>query len=102
MVIPFGALEVAHLIDHCFEPVVHCLWLFSIVEEEPTEFSFDHLTLSDFGHLDPFMRRLEDVPNFFGIFNPCTLLYSSQYKEARSIEVAGELKCLIWTASSES
>jgi hypothetical protein len=23
MVIPFGAPEVAHLVDHCFEPVVH-------------------------------------------------------------------------------
>jgi hypothetical protein len=24
MVIPFGAPEVAHLIHHCLEPVVHC------------------------------------------------------------------------------
>jgi hypothetical protein len=35
-------------------------------------------------------------------FNPCTLLYSSRHKEARSIEVSWELKCLIWAASSES
>jgi hypothetical protein len=48
------------------------------------------------------VRRFEDVPNFFGIFNPCTLLYSSRHKEVRSIEVAWELKCLIWAASSES
>jgi hypothetical protein len=36
------------------------------------------------------------------VFNPCTLLYSSQHKEARSIDVAWELKCLTWVASSES
>jgi hypothetical protein len=35
-------------------------------------------------------------------FNPCTLLYSSRHKEARCIEVALELKFLIWAASSES
>jgi hypothetical protein len=95
MVIPLRALEVAHLVDHCFEPVVHCLWLLSFVEDESTELSLDRFTLGDFGHLVPFMRRLEDIPNFFGIFNPCKLLYSSRHKEARSIEVAWELKCLI-------
>jgi hypothetical protein len=26
------------------------------------------LTLGDLGHLVPFVRRLEDVPNFFGTF----------------------------------
>jgi hypothetical protein len=102
MVIPFGAPEVVHLVDHCFEPVVHCLWPLSFVEDESTELSLDRLALGDFGHLVPFMRRFEDVPNFFGIFNPCTLLYSSRHKEARSIKVAWELKCLIWAASSES
>jgi hypothetical protein len=102
MVIPFGALEVAHLVDHCFEPIVHRLWLLSFVEEESTEFSLDRLALGDFGHLVPFMRHFEDIPNFFSIFNPCTLLYSSRHKEARSIEVAWELKCLIWAASLES
>jgi hypothetical protein len=102
MVIPFGAPEVANLVHHRFEPVVHCLWLFSFVEDESTELSLDRLALGDFGHLVPFIRRLEDIPNFFGIFNPCTLLYSSRHKEARSIEVAWELKCPIWVASSES
>jgi hypothetical protein len=102
MAIPFGAPEVADLVDHRFEPVVHCLWLISFVEDESTKLSLDHLALGDFGHLAPFMRRYEDIPNFFGIFNPCTLLYTSRHKEARSIEVAWELKCLIWAASSES
>jgi hypothetical protein len=37
MVIPFGAPEVAHLVDQGLEPVVHCLWLLSLVEDESTE-----------------------------------------------------------------
>jgi hypothetical protein len=102
MVIPLGAPEVAHLVDHGLEPVIHCLWLLSFVEDESTEFSLDHFALGDLGHLVPFVRRFEDVPNFFGIFQPYTLLYSSRHKEARRIEVAWELKCLIWAASSES
>jgi hypothetical protein len=102
MVIPFGAPEVAHLIDHRLEPVVHCLRLFSFVEDESTELSLDRLPLGDLGHLVPFVRRFEDVPNLFDIFTPCTLLYSSRHKEARSIEVAWELKCITWVVSSES
>ena len=66
MVIPLGALEVAHLVDHCLEPVVHGLQLFSFVEDEPTELPLDRLVLGDLGHLVPFMRGFEDVPNFFG------------------------------------
>jgi hypothetical protein len=85
MVIPFGALKVAHLIHHCFESIVHCLRLFSFVEDESTELSLDRLPLSDLGHLVPFVCHFEDVPNFFGIFNPSTILYSSRHKEARSI-----------------
>jgi hypothetical protein len=76
MVIPLGATEVVDLVDHCFEMVVHFLWIFSFVEDESIEFSLDRFALGDLGQLVPFMRRLEDVPNFFGIFNPCTLLYS--------------------------
>jgi hypothetical protein len=80
MVIPLGALEVAHLVHHCFEPVVHRLQLFSFVEDESTELSLDHLPLGDLGHLVPFVRRFEDVPNFFGIFQPLnlTILLSTQ------------------------
>jgi hypothetical protein len=88
MVIPFGDPEVAHLVDHCLEPVVHGLRLFSFVEDESIEFSLDRLALGDLGHLVPFMRGFEDVPNFLALFNPCTLLYSSRHKEARSIDVA--------------
>jgi hypothetical protein len=66
MVIPFGAPEVAYLVHHCFEPVVHCLWLFPLVEDESTKLPLDRLPLGDFGHLIPFVRDLEDVPNFFG------------------------------------
>ena len=70
MIIPLGAPKVAHLIDHCFEPVIHCLWLFSFVEDESTKFSLDRFALGDLGHLVPFMSRLEDVPNFIGTPEP--------------------------------
>jgi hypothetical protein len=65
MVIPLGAPEVAHLVHQGLEPIVHCLWLFSLVEDESIEFSLNRLALGDLGHLVPFVRRLEDVPNFF-------------------------------------
>jgi hypothetical protein len=67
MIIPFGAPKVAHLVDHRLEPVVHGLWLLSFVEDESTKFSLDRFALGDLGHLVPFVRRFEDVPNFFGI-----------------------------------
>jgi hypothetical protein len=83
MVIPLGALEVTDLIHHGLEPVVHGLWLFSFVEDEPTEFSLDCFLLGDLGHFVPFMCRLEDVPNFFGTFQPLNLvvLLSTQGSE---------------------
>jgi hypothetical protein len=74
MVIPLGAPEVADLVDNSLEPVVHCLWLLSFVEDESTEFSLDRFTLGDFGHLVPFTCRFEKVPNFFGTLQtlaPC-------------------------------
>ena len=52
MVIPFCPPEVAHLVDHRLEPVVHGLRLFSFVEDESTEFSLDRLALGDLGHLN--------------------------------------------------
>jgi hypothetical protein len=67
MVIPFCAPEVAHLIHHGLELVVHGLRLFSFVEDESTKLSLDRLPLGDLGHLVPFVCRFEDVPNFFGI-----------------------------------
>jgi hypothetical protein len=56
MVIPLSALEVAHLIDQGLEPVVHCLWLLSLVEDESTELALDRLPLGDLGHLITFVR----------------------------------------------
>ena len=49
MVIALGAPEVAHLIHHCFEPVVYFLWLLSFVEDESTELSLDRLALAEIG-----------------------------------------------------
>jgi hypothetical protein len=74
MVIPFCAPEVAQLIHHCLEPVIHCLQLFSFVEDELIEFSLDRLVLGDLGHIVPFVRRFEDVPNFFGVLQPLHLI----------------------------
>jgi hypothetical protein len=68
MVIPLSAPEVAHLVHQGLEPVVHCLWLLSLVGDESTEFSLDHFTLGDLGHLVPFVCCFEDVPNFFCAF----------------------------------
>jgi hypothetical protein len=67
VVIPFGAPEVAHLVDHRLEPVVHGLRLFPFVEDESTELSLDRFALGHLGHLVPFMCGFEDIPNFFGI-----------------------------------
>jgi hypothetical protein len=66
MVIPFGASEVAHLVHHGLESVVHGLRLFPFVEDESTEFSLDRLALGDLGHLVHFVCGFEDVSNFFG------------------------------------
>jgi hypothetical protein len=83
MVIPLGAPEVADLVHHRLDPVVHCLWPFSFVEDEPTEDSLNHFPLGDLCHFIPFMPRLEDVPNFFGTLQPLHLvvLLSTQGSE---------------------
>jgi hypothetical protein len=70
MVIPFGAPEVAHLIYQGLEPVVHGLWLLSLVEDESTELPLDRLPLGDLGHLISFVRGLEHVPNLLGALQP--------------------------------
>jgi hypothetical protein len=66
MVISVCVPEVVHLVDHRLELVVHCLRLFSFVEDESTELPLDRLALGDLGHLVPFVRGFEDIPNFFG------------------------------------
>jgi hypothetical protein len=42
------------------------LWLLSLFEDESTELPLDRLLFGDLGHLVPFVRCFEDVPNFFG------------------------------------
>jgi hypothetical protein len=102
MVIPLGAPEVADLVDHRLEPVVHCLWLLSFVKDESTELSLDRFALGDFGHFVHFMRCFEDVPNFFATLQPLCLvvLFSTQGSE----EYRGGLgvKVPYLAASSES
>jgi hypothetical protein len=69
------------------------LWLFSFVEDELIEFSLDRFTVGDFGHLVPFMRRLEDVPNLFGTLQPLHFVIllptqgSKEYRGGLGIEV---------------
>jgi hypothetical protein len=53
MVIPIGAPKVANLVHHGLEPVVYGLWLFSFVEDEPTEFSLNCFLLGDLGDFVP-------------------------------------------------
>jgi hypothetical protein len=93
MVIPFGAPEVAHLVDHRLEPVVHGLRLFPFVGDESTEFSLDHFTLGDLGYVIPFVRGFEDVPNFFGVLQPLHLIIllstqgGEEYRSCLGVEV---------------
>jgi hypothetical protein len=70
MVIPFGAPEVAHLIHQGLEPVIHGLWLLSLVEDKTTELSLDRLSFGDLGHLISLVRGLEHVPNLLGALQP--------------------------------
>jgi hypothetical protein len=77
MVIPFGAPEVAHLIDQGLEPVVYCLWLLSLVEVESTVLPLDRLPLGDLGHLIPFVCGLKHVPNLLGALQPFIILLST-------------------------
>jgi hypothetical protein len=102
MVIPLGAPEVAHLVHQGLEPVVHGLWLLSLVEDELTKLPLDYFPLGDLGHFVSFVRGFSTSQISLALFNPCTLLYSSRHREARSIVVAWESKCLIWATSSES
>jgi hypothetical protein len=102
MVIPFCALEVAHLTHQGLEPVVHRLWILSLVEDESTELPLDRISLGDLGHLITSCAVFSTYQISLALFSPCTLLYSSQHREARSIVVAWESKCWIWATSSES
>jgi hypothetical protein len=74
MVIPFGAPEVAHLVHQGLEPVVHDLWLLSLVEHKSTELPLDRFPLGDLGHLVSFVRCLEHVPNLLCILQPLHLI----------------------------
>jgi hypothetical protein len=83
MVIPLGAPEVADLVRHGLESVVHGLWLFFFVADKPIEFSLNCFPLGDLGDFVPFVSCLEDIPNFFGTFQPLHLvvLLSTQGSE---------------------
>jgi hypothetical protein len=102
VVIPFGAPKVAHLIHHCFEPILHRLRLFSFVEEESIELALDRLPLGDLGHIVPFVRRFEDIPNFFGIFQPLHLVILLSTQGGEDYRSCLGVKMSYLVASSES
>jgi hypothetical protein len=101
MVIPLGASEVAHLVDHRLEPVVHCLRLFPLLRTNRPSSPSIILLLVILVTSSPSCAVLRTSQISLVLFNPCTLLYSYRHKEARSIDVAWELKCLICAASTE-
>jgi hypothetical protein len=94
MVIPFCAPEIAHLVDHCLETIVHGLRLFSFVEDKSTESSLDRFALGDLGHFIPFVRGFEDVLNFFGVLQPLHLIIllstqrGEEYRSCLGVEVS--------------
>jgi hypothetical protein len=94
MVIPLGAPEVAHLVHHCFEPVVHGLWLFSFIEDESTKLSLDRLSLGDLGHPVSFVHCFEDVQNLFGMFQSLHLIIllstqgGEEYRSCLGVEMS--------------
>jgi hypothetical protein len=74
MVIPFGAPKVAHLVHQGLEPVIHGLWLLSLVEHKSTELPLNRFPLGDLGHLISFVCGFEHVPNLFGTLQPSHLI----------------------------
>jgi hypothetical protein len=74
VVVPLVVLEVADLVHHCLELVVHGLWLFSFVDDEPSEFSLYHIPFGDLGHFITFVHRLQQVPNLLYALQPLHLV----------------------------
>jgi hypothetical protein len=102
MVIPFCAPEVAHLVDQGLEPVVHACGSFPWLRTNPPSSPSIVSRLVILVTSSPSCAVLSTSQISLVLFNPCTLLYSSRHREARSIVVAWELKCRIWATSSES
>ena len=93
MVVPLLAPEVAHLVHQGLEPVVHVLWLLSVVKPEPTELPLDRFPLGDLGELVSLVRGFEYIPNLLGALQPLhlILLLSTQgdkeYRSCLRVEV---------------
>jgi hypothetical protein len=88
MVIPFSAPVVAHMVHQGLEPVIHGLWILPLVKHEATELPLDLSLLVILVTSSPSCAVLSTSQISLALFNPCTLLYSSQLREARSIVVA--------------
>jgi hypothetical protein len=74
MVIPLGALEIADLVHHDLESVVHGLWFFTFVKDGLTKLTLNCFPFGDLGDFVPFVCHLGNVPNLFGTFQPLHLI----------------------------
>ena len=96
MVIPFCAPEVAHWFT------IILSWLYMDCGSSPLLRTNRPNSPSIVSRLvilvtsSPSCPVLRTSQISLALFNPCTLLYSSRHKVVRSIDVAWELKCLIW------
>jgi hypothetical protein len=63
------------------------------VEDKSTELSLDRFAFGDLGHLVPFVRGFEDVPNFLGVLQPLHLIIllstqgGEEYRSCLGVEV---------------
>ena len=102
MVNPLGAPEVADLVTIVLSQLYIACGSSPLLKTNRPSSPLIVLRLVILVTSSPSCVVLRTSQIYLALFNPCTLLYSSRHKEARSIEVAWELKCLIWAASSKS
>jgi hypothetical protein len=62
---PLGAPVVSDLSHQGFEPIVHVLWSFSLVDGESSELTLNELHSCDSDYLGAIMSRLDGVSTFF-------------------------------------
>jgi hypothetical protein len=67
-----------------------------------TKFTLNFFPLSDLGDLVPFVYRLQDIPNFFGTFQPLHLVILLPTQGSGQYGGGLEWKCLTGAASSQS
>jgi hypothetical protein len=74
MVCPSLALVVPHLVHQGLESVIHFLWPFAPLHDEPPKFTFNELPLGDPSHDVAFMHDLQCVLDLFCILQAIYLV----------------------------